>query len=504
MKNIILLAFMLLAIMPAKAQSTQYERLKAHVYYLASDELHGRKAGSADARKAGLYLADQYRQMGAQPFFDDYLMPFDTKGPEAAAILATEFTSDDHYRNIVVVIPGNDPVLKDEYILLGAHYDHIGMTSSKDGDNICNGADDNASGSAAVVEVARQLLARQSELRRTVVIANFDAEEIGLVGSNALMNRLKKEGRLDKCRLMMSIDMVGWLRASGHLTLEGSSTIRHGSQILEETADRHSLKIHTKSFENSIFTATDTEPFAKQQIPTLAVTTGLKSPYHKPGDEAHLIDYEGLSRITDYLADLAITIASDPDFKSSGRVANKHKDKLPLIEMGIALDGGRDALRFSSLALTTDYGWGWGGGASLLVNISRRTSNGFSLRGSALYSQFWTPYLSQSHTWDTCTTFDQQSLKVPLELQYRLVSISGQGLYIGLGAYYQHTIGHQFQEAGMSRNIADNQWGWIWSFGQRLGKWDLEAAFDYGIGSIMDATKTRHLSSRVILTYWLW
>lgn len=504
MKKIFIALIVSLMANSAIMAQTQINRLKAHVYYLASDELRGRKAGSEDAHKASLYLVEQYQQMGTQPLFDSYLMPFDTKGPEAAAMLTSEFTANDHYRNIVVIIPGNDPVLKNEYILLGAHYDHLGIKNSKEGDNIYNGADDNASGSAAVVEVARQLMARQSALKRSVVIANFDAEEIGLVGSNALMSRLKNEGRLDQCRLMMSIDMVGWLRQSGHLILEGSGTIHHGSRILEEVADRHNLNIRTKSFENSVFTATDTEPFASHQIPTLAVTTGLKSPYHKPGDEAQLIDYEGLSTITDYLADLAVTLSADPDFRSSGRVANKHKDKLPLIEIGLALDGGRDGLRFNNLALTTDYGWGWGGGASLLVNINRNTISGLDLKASALYDRFWTPYLSESHTWDSYTCYHQQSIKVPLELQYRLISISGQSLYIGLGAYYQHPIGHHFDETGLFRNIASNQWGWMWSFGARLGRWDLEAAFDYGIGSMMDSTPTHLRSTRAILTYWLW
>ena len=94
------------------------------------------------------------------------------------------------YKNVVAVIEGSDPVLKDQYIVLGAHYDHLGVKKGQ----IYNGADDNASGSAAIIEIARALEPQRGSLKRSVVIAAFDAEELGLYGSNHLAARLDTLG----------------------------------------------------------------------------------------------------------------------------------------------------------------------------------------------------------------------------------------------------------------------------------------------------------------------
>ena len=101
---------------------------------------------------------------------------------------------------------------------------------------------------------------------------------------------MTRNGDIKKVKLMMSIDMVGWYQATGHLTMEGSGTLKDANKVMQGIAEDVGLVIRLKGFEHSIMTATDTEPFAKAQCPTLAVTTGLKSPYHKPEDDAALID----------------------------------------------------------------------------------------------------------------------------------------------------------------------------------------------------------------------
>ena len=114
MKRILFVAALLISI-AASAQSRQ-ERLTGHVYYLASDELQGRKAGSEYARMAADYIIGHYSQIGMKPFFSEWTVPFTRGGKE--------------YIDVVGVIEGNDPVLKDEYIVLGAHYDHLGVQRS--------------------------------------------------------------------------------------------------------------------------------------------------------------------------------------------------------------------------------------------------------------------------------------------------------------------------------------------------------------------------------------
>ena len=108
MKKTILFLFAILACSWVSAQ-TQQERLTRHVYYLASDSLRGRAAGSEDAAKAAAYIVNQFEEMGLQPFFEEgWYQPFEKYGTT--------------YKNVVGILPGNDPVLKDEYIIIGAHY----------------------------------------------------------------------------------------------------------------------------------------------------------------------------------------------------------------------------------------------------------------------------------------------------------------------------------------------------------------------------------------------
>ena len=127
---------------------TRQEKLTNHVYYFAADSLKGRAAGSEDAAKAAAYIVREFESIGLKPLYEDWYMPFSQKGG--------------NYKNVVAVIEGCDPALKDQYIVLGAHYDHLGIKKGE----IYNGADDNASGTAAVIEIARALYPQRESLRR--------------------------------------------------------------------------------------------------------------------------------------------------------------------------------------------------------------------------------------------------------------------------------------------------------------------------------------------------
>ena len=214
MKRTLLIALMLLGV-TAVAQTRQ-QRLTEHVYYLAADSLQGRKAGTEYSRKAASYIQRQYEEIGLKPFFGDWFHYF-APGGEDSSIGAK-------YVDVVGVIEGSDPKLKNEYIVLGAHFDHLGVRKGK----VYNGADDNASGSAALIEVARELYARRDCLKRSVIIAAFDAEELGLWGSKALADTLVKAVGQDRIKLMMSLDMVGWYTASGKLNWRGRRPSRTG------------------------------------------------------------------------------------------------------------------------------------------------------------------------------------------------------------------------------------------------------------------------------------
>ena len=212
-RKIVVLVFSLLWVGYSLLAQTQQQRLERHLYYLASDSLQGRKAGTDDSRKAAAYIENEYRQMGLQPFGSTYRHYFIMQAaslrggampinPDSADYYAEHDRT--VYCNSVGIIPGSDPALKNEFIVVGGHYDHLGVRNGE----VYNGADDNASGTAAITEMARQLLARRGELKRSVIICAFDAEEMGLYGSKALSKEMARLGLIGKVKMMMSIDMV--------------------------------------------------------------------------------------------------------------------------------------------------------------------------------------------------------------------------------------------------------------------------------------------------------
>ena len=457
MKKLALCILLAALCAPVFSQSRR-ERLEKHVYFFASDSLKGRAAGSEDAAKAAAYIVHEYESMGLKPFYDDWYMPF-TRG-------------DKQYKNVVAVLEGNDPALKDQYIVVGAHYDHVGVRNGK----IYNGADDNASGSAAVIEIARALCANRDQLKRTVVIAAFDAEEIGLYGSGALAKKMIDEDKLD-VRLMMSVDMVGWYKADNRLTLEGVSTIRNGRKVLRS----EKLNLKFKDFETSVMTATDTEDFAKRQIPTIAASTGLKSPYHKPEDDAELIDYDGLDKVSDYLSDVTLKAASDVSFAPSGKVARKHRDGHPILEAGLAFVIGSNSLEFPKAAFDGKPGFTYGGGLSAQLNFGRHSH--FGLKADALYLQTKSRYPDETNLYTSSLKYKGSELRVPV----RLILQEGEGserLFVGFGGYY----GHRFKTSlPISQTIRKNDYGMSAEVGLKVGRVGLSGLWMTSLAPFFEA-----------------
>ena len=438
MKRIALSIALAALCVPMFAQTRQ-ERLTEHVYYFASDSLKGRAAGSADAAKAAAYIIDEYESMGLKPFYDDWYLPFSRGGK--------------NYADVVAVLEGNDPVLKNQYIVVGAHYDHLGVKNGK----IYNGADDNASGSASVIEIARALCANRDKLKRTVVIAAFDAEELGLYGSEALAVKMIDQDSLD-VRLMMSVDMVGWYKAKNRLELEGVATIRNGRRLLQS----EKLNLKLKDFETSVMTATDTEGFAKRQIPTIAASTGLKSPYHKPEDDAELIDYAGLDKVTDYLADVTLEAASDENFAASGKVAPKHREGNQILEVGLFLAEGNTQLLFPKAGFDGKSAFSWGGGLTAQLNFGRRSH--FGLKAEALYVQAKAKYPDEANLYASALKYKGGELRVPVQLVYQG---GGTGtLSLGFGGYYGWRLKTELASA---YSIRKEDYGLSWEVGMKVG-----------------------------------
>jgi Peptidase family M28 len=270
-------------------------RLEKHVTILASDSLGGRGFGFPEQDMAVDYIINQYKSAGFATLGENYLHPFEYQS-------GIGFTEGE---NIIGIIEGSDPVLKNEYIILGAHYDHLGWKTKKGKKVIYNGADDNASGVATIIEIGKILMSKRADLKRSVIIVAFDGEESGLIGSEAFASQKTVDPK--KIKVMFSIDMVGMFSKNKGVDVNGSNSIKDGEKLVSEVAAREKVKVDKT--DNHIEMRTDTWSFGRRYIPAIYIATGLNSPYHKPEDDSDLLDYEGMSEIVKLVSSISSELA---------------------------------------------------------------------------------------------------------------------------------------------------------------------------------------------------
>jgi hypothetical protein len=272
------------------ADSITQSELKRHIDFLASDTLQGREAGMQGNYAAGAYIVDQLRKSNVPPVtngegYFHYFHP--------------------NFRNILAVIPGSDPQLKNEFILVGGHYDHVGFgnrTNSRGPFGVVhNGADDNASGTAGVLEVAKTLAALKTKPKRSILIAFWDGEEKGLLGAKHYVDYPAVS--LSKIRFHLNADMIGRLRPDG-LEISGWQTATACRQFLsEQNAD--GLKLH---FMYTYKPESDHWPFFERRVPSMMLHTGKHPDYHRPSDDAHLLNMDGVRTVSRFM--LRCTVAA--------------------------------------------------------------------------------------------------------------------------------------------------------------------------------------------------
>jgi len=208
-------------------------------------------------------------------------------------------------QNVLAVLPGEGP-LADEVVVLGAHYDHLGLGGTNSAapgvEAIHHGADDNASGTAALVEVARQLSAR-GPFQRTVLFAAFSGEERGLLGSGHYTANPAMP--LEKTVAMVNLDMVGRL-TDDKLIVHGTGTGSTMESIVDRLLEGRSFSV-TK--EPGGFGPSDHASFYAKKIPVLHLFTGSHEDYHRPTDTAEKVNYEGMTRIVSFVSDLVAELA---------------------------------------------------------------------------------------------------------------------------------------------------------------------------------------------------
>jgi hypothetical protein len=202
-------------------------------------------------------------------------------------------------RNVVAFLPGTDNKLKNEYVVVGAHFDHLGMGGSGSGSRatdtiaVHNGADDNASGVAAIIQLAEKLAAEKKN-KRSIIFVAFGAEEMGLVGSKEFTNKPPVE--TEKMVAMFNFDMVGRLDPTTNgLSIGGTQTSKETEALLTDLNTGFELAFSPEGVGPS-----DHASFYLQNIPVFFISTGAHSDYHTPLDDADLINYEGTKKLSDY------------------------------------------------------------------------------------------------------------------------------------------------------------------------------------------------------------
>lgn len=265
----------------AAAETITTAELKSHVDVLADDSLEGRRGGSRGGRAAGGYLAEKLQKLGLQGMGDDGTFFQSFAGGE---------------RNILALWEGSDPTLKKQFVIIGAHYDHVGYGTSTNSYGptgyIHNGADDNASGVSGLMETIEAVTRLPERPKRSILFAFWDGEEEGLLGSKHWA--ANPTVPLKNIVLYINLDMIGRLRQSRVEVYGTRSSLGLRKLISGCNKDTNLwLDFTWEMKENS-----DHYTFYSRSVPTLMFHTGLHENYHRPSDDAHLLNVEGIEQVS--------------------------------------------------------------------------------------------------------------------------------------------------------------------------------------------------------------
>ncbi|KQS33904.1 M20/M25/M40 family metallo-hydrolase [Dyadobacter sp. Leaf189] len=315
MKNILLFLLSFIASDTAFAQHFQTASIRKHIAFLASDDLEGRGTASLGEVRAANYIADYFKTLGLKPVgTSGYFQPFEvTFAIDGKAHAMTG-------RNVVAFLDNAAA----KTIVIGAHYDHLGKgfqgsSLSPDSKNqIHNGADDNASGTTGVMELARYLTENNVTEKHNYLFIAFSGEELGLIGSKHFTE--KPTLPLTSVSSMINMDMIGRLTDEKGIIVSGWGTSPVWGKLIPPLARKQNLKY---TVDSSGVGASDHTSFYLKNIPVVQFFTGGHGDYHKISDDADKINYEGEVRILNLIADLLMNLDKEPE-PEFATAANPH------------------------------------------------------------------------------------------------------------------------------------------------------------------------------------
>ena len=259
--------------------------IEENLRYLASDELQGRATGTEGIEKAATYIENYFREHDVEPYFENFRDNFEVEGKEAF--------------NVVGFLEGNDPELKDEFVIIGAHYDHIGFGEAVGNDSIANGANDNAAGTVAVMELARKF-AEKDHNGRSLLFILFSGEELGLTGAEHIAQKLKSEN-LD-LYAVVNLEMIGIpMEGKDHLAYLTGYENSNFAEKFNEYAGEKVLGFLPQAKEYNLFERSDNYPFFEEfNIPAQTISTfdfTNYEYYHHVSDEADNMNFGHMANL---------------------------------------------------------------------------------------------------------------------------------------------------------------------------------------------------------------
>ena len=265
------------------------EESRKTLSYLASDKMEGRKPGNPGNFIAVSFIKKEFESYGLETHLQKFTYTFRWR-----VGLIRWRTVEIETMNVIGVLKGTS----DKHVVIGAHMDHLGVDG--DGDAY-NGADDNASGTTAIVELAEAFGKSDARPKDTIVFIAFNAEELGLLGSKHYVSDPLLP--LDDCKLMINLDMVGRLRGTT-VTAQGVNLSRSVTQLVDKLDDNYPFDVNITAAGNR----SDHAPFNSSGVPVLFFHTGTHPQYHRITDDPDLINYEGLVNIAKFVKDLTVEV----------------------------------------------------------------------------------------------------------------------------------------------------------------------------------------------------
>ncbi len=443
----------------AAQDSLVISNLQKHVEILASDSFEGRGFRCASKELTIDYIENEFKNAGFLPLNSSYRHKFMDFEPYTA----TEGI------NLAAVIEGTDSVLKNEYIVIGAHFDHLGWKIKDSVKIVYHGADDNASGVATLIETGKMLLQNRDSLKRSVILIAFDGEEAGLLGSKAFIENEVVNPK--QIKAMFSIDMVGMCITNEGVSVAGQNSIVNGDKLLNEALNR-SFTPFNKKVTGSLRN-TDTRYFLENSIPAIHIYTGKNSPYHKPEDTSDMLEYNGMADIVRFVNDYCVILSQQPELISKAASTTEKFRPEFLAGLGVSVGDNYHYYKsafFDAKTLTTFRG-------GLFTEF--RMSKNLMLMADAEYEYYGSksPYGNMR----------MHSVTPGLVLAMNSFSKSepdGFG-HFGVGGYYRYNFaGSAKNEPDIFSKYKNYDYGLRFSVGGQYEKFQYKVVWDCGLNNI--------------------